>query len=234
MALDTAGAAAAEPFARATGTAELPVQVQRIMGWSDPLWKHAGPVEFPCLLDPLHQVARLYDIVNVPTAVWIDEQGRIVRPPESAGADDVVRHIDPESAEIPDAIAERGRRVRSLYVDAVRDWVVNGEKSPFALSPELVQRRLQGIGAQAAWATAHFQLGAFLQTRGHAEAARPHFEEAVRLRPESWTFRRQKLAVADRAAIGNLAAGPEFWQAVTALRDTPYYPPLDLPGMPER
>ena len=36
------------------------------------------------LLDPTHLVSTLYNMTNVPTGVWINEEGRIVRPNEVA------------------------------------------------------------------------------------------------------------------------------------------------------
>ena len=39
---------------------------------------------FTALVDPHHTVSSLYQMVNVPTGVWIDESGNIVRPPEVA------------------------------------------------------------------------------------------------------------------------------------------------------
>lgn len=228
IALDTAGEAAAGAFARAGDAGALGPLAKRIMGWSDALWARAGRPTYPCLLDVQHGVAELYDITNVPMAVWIDEEGRIVRPPETAGAFDVVRHIDVTTFGIPDEVARQGEDARTRYVDAVRDWVRKGPRSRFALPPEEIARRSRGPGDAAARAQACFQLAAWLWRHGDADAARPYFEEAVRLRPESWTFRRQKLAVADAAAIGNFAAGPEYWEAVQALGDRPYYAPPDL------
>jgi hypothetical protein len=232
VALDTAGSRAAQVFAEAENLSDVPPPIQHIMGWDEALWSRAGRPQFPCLIDETHRVARLYDIVNVPTAVWIDEQGRIVRPPESAGAFDVVKHIDFETFAIPDDVAARGRAVRHQYVDAVRDWVRKGDASAYALSPAEVQRRLHGPGEEASLATAHFQIGVHLYRAGAHEAAQPFFEEAVRLRPESWTFRRQKIAVGSEEAIGDFAATPEYWEAVEKLGDRPYYEPVDMPGMP--
>jgi hypothetical protein len=40
--------------------------------------KAAEPTH-PSLLDPMHIVTELYNTRNVPTSIWIDEQGRIVR-----------------------------------------------------------------------------------------------------------------------------------------------------------
>ena len=39
------------------------------------------------LVDEKHTVATLYGMVNVPTGVWIDERGKIVRPNEVAFID---------------------------------------------------------------------------------------------------------------------------------------------------
>ena len=53
-------------------------------------WIEAAKPDYPCLIDRDHHVADLYNMVNVPQAVWIDEEGRIVRPPENAGSSDCV------------------------------------------------------------------------------------------------------------------------------------------------
>ena len=43
-----------------------------------PWIKEAAP-SYPALIDRDHRVADLYNMVNVPQAVWIDEEGHIVR-----------------------------------------------------------------------------------------------------------------------------------------------------------
>src|SRR5262245_32695753 len=63
---------------------------------------------------------------------------------------------------------------------------------------------------------------------GRPDAARPHLEEAVHLRPESWSFRRQAIVLSDPALTGQVAATPEYWQAVMSLGDGP----IDMKGMP--
>ena len=47
-------------------------------------WIDEAEVEYPCLIDENHRVADLYNMVNVPQAVWMDESGTIVRPVETA------------------------------------------------------------------------------------------------------------------------------------------------------
>ena len=38
-------------------------------------WIELGKPAYPCLIDVDHDVARLYNMINVPQAVWIDEDG---------------------------------------------------------------------------------------------------------------------------------------------------------------
>jgi len=54
----------------------------------------------------------------------------------------------------------------------------------------------------------------------------------VRLEPDSWRIRRQKIVLSDPSLTGQLASTPEFWQAVQALGDRYYYPPTEMAGMP--
>ncbi len=226
ISLDTAGERAAGAFARSAEVGPL--------ARSLPPGVKLSRATYPLLRDEQHLVAQLYGITNVPMAVWIDEDGRVVRPPEPAGTYDVVKHIDVKTFRVPEEITKRAGQVRATYFDAVRDWVRNGAKSRFAFAPEEVAKRAHGPGDAAARGHACFALGAWLWRNGQAEASKRWLEEAVALQPDNWAFRRQKIAVADDAAIGNFAATPEFFQAVqtTAAAGKRYYDLIDMPGMP--
>src|SRR5688500_5595409 len=97
--------------------------------------------EHPALIDEAHLLDELLGIVNVPSGVWIDEQGTIVRPPEPAfpGRAVIAELPIPEGA--PLRIAEMMREAGKMridprrYVAALRDWVVQGPDSGFALAP---------------------------------------------------------------------------------------------------
>jgi len=91
---------------------------------------------------------------------------------------------------------------------------------------------MRGVDADDSLATAWFRLGVWLAGHGERDASQRALDEAVRLHPESWRFRRQKIVLGDRALTGQLAATPEFWQAVQALGDRRYYPPTEMDGMP--
>lgn len=40
------------------------------------------------------------------------------------------------------------------------------------------------------------------------------------------------MQLAEPEGFGELAAGPDFWSAVDALGDDPYFPPIEMEGMP--
>jgi len=185
-------------------------------------WIHAARATHPSLIDERHVTAELYGVVNVPEAVWIDESGRIVRPTETAGSSDAFRtQLDRSTKQMsPEGLAER-ERVRGAYVHALRDWAEAGPASAYALSEDAARRRLPRHADAHARAAATFRLGQYLHAREHAEAASPYLAEARRLHPESWSLRRQTWELEEPGKAG----GPEFWAAVDALGDQPYYPP---------
>jgi hypothetical protein len=191
-------------------------------------WIEVASPGYPCLIDRDHLTAELYNLVNVPQAVWIDEAGRMVRPPETAGSTDGFRAMDRKNFTMPQAALEERQRVKTAYLDAVRDWAVHGASSPYALDAKAVMERLIVPDAANAQAHAHFRLGQALLRDGQTAEAAAEFAEATRLHPDSWAMWRQ---TADKDARG-LAVGEAFWRRVDALGDRPYYAPVAL-GQPD-
>ena len=166
-------------------------------------------------------------MVNVPQATWIDEAGRIVRPPENAGQSDSFRSMDRASGLMTASqIAERAR-VKAVYVEAVRDWLLKGAQSDHAFDAEAARAHLRLPDADAAQAQVHFQLAQHLMLAGRDKEATLHFTKASRLHPRSWTMFRQ---AAPKSASGT-ASGPDFWARVDALGDEPYHLPIDMKGI---
>lgn len=190
-------------------------------------WIRAANPTYPSLIDRQHVVADLYDMVNVPTAVWINEDGRIVRPPETAGTNESFRAMDPKTFRLPDEALQSLRHTRQVYLAALRDWAEKGDASEFALSEDEVLQRLNEPNSDHALAAVNFRMGEYLFEQGQTEAAVPYFDEAKRLRPESWAYRRQAWALEEPVKAG----GPEFWSAVSALGKEKYYAEIDMPGM---
>jgi peroxiredoxin len=187
-------------------------------------WIEAASPSYPCLIDRDHLAAELYNLVNVPSAVWIDEAGHMVRPPETAGMTDSFRAMDRQTFALPEAARDIRDRAKAAYLDAVRDWALRGAASPHALGAETVLSRLKVPDAAVAEAHAHFRLGQALLRDGRADEAAAAFAEATRLHPASWAMWRQ---TAEKSANG-LAVGEAFWRRVDALGDRRYYEPADL------
>lgn len=197
-------------------------------GAPDP-WIEAANPTYPVLIDRTHQLAASYGIVNVPTAVWIDERGQIVRPAEVAGAYEAFRHVDPELGRIPDEHVKHSKQVRRAYLEAIKDWVARGSESEHALSAAEIRDRQPANDPAVAEAHARFRLGQHLEANRDAEGARAQFDEASRLHPDSWAIWRQAAGKLENG----IAAGPAFSARLQAGGDRRYYPPVEMAGMPD-
>ncbi len=198
-------------------------------------WIEASHAEYLCLVDAEHRISDLYGLVNVPQAVWIDERGLIVRPPENPGWTDDWRHNAGALAEMSaEERKTRGRLMtpeqaaardagRLAYMDALEDWVHTGRHE---LARDAARRALPALTPEIAQAQAHFRLGVWLRCHGRAAEGDRHLAEAHRQHPESWTIWRQS---AELAQAGG-ASGTEFLKRMAALGDKPYYPAPGLPG----
>jgi AhpC/TSA family len=191
-------------------------------------WIDAARPTYVTLLDRDHRLADLYGIVNVPQAVWIDENGRIVRPPEPAGAYEGFRKMDRTTREVPEAVAQLTAQTKHAYLDAIRDWVNRGTESAHALGAETTRARMPALTEKTAEAHAMFRLGQHLLRHGEAAEGQRWLREASARHPESWCIWRQQAGVTEQG----LAAQPDFWARVDALGDRRYYARIDMPGMP--
>lgn len=184
-------------------------------------WIEQAKSSYWQLIDTEHRLSDLYNLVNVPQAIWIDEQGRIARPPETAGSTDHFRRMDLKTRTMSPEDQAARLAARQAYLDAVRAWVTAGKH---ALSADAARKALPKVTPEIAEAHARFRLGVWLRTQGRTAEAARQFAEASRLHPDSWSMWRQ---AADLDEVGK-ASGPEFWQRVQALGDRPYYPPPKL------
>ncbi len=197
-------------------------------------WIEAAQPEHPSLIDQAHVVDELFGITNVPSGVWIDEAGTIVRPPETAyprRPDYEDREIPPDASPVEAAGIAEVRKLRTeaeKYVSALRDWVEHGAESRFALAPEEVLRRSRTRPAEEAQAAAHFELGQHLHHLGRAEDAVRHFQEAYRLQPDNWTYKRQAWTLLAPHETPLAVYGSDWLTDVRKIGAENYYPPLDL------
>jgi hypothetical protein len=176
----------------------------------------------------------LLGIVNVPSGVWIHDRGLIVRPPEPAFPWRPRQPSDELLSQLPPLLVEQLREAQKMridpdrYVAALRDWVEHGESSPYALSPEDVVARSSPVSEELSRAAASFEMGQHLHHAGDAVGAAQWFQEAHRLAPENWTYRRQAWSLADPLQGPTDVYDSDWLTAVRKLGAENYYPPLEL------
>ncbi len=173
-----------------------------------PYVERAAPAH-PSLIDVDHAVADLFNVVNVPTMIWIDERDRIVRPNDQQFGTDLF-------------VALTGRP-SAPFLRAVRAWVANGEG---ALQPDDVRAQQLLPTPEQQLARAEFRLGWHLHQLGRRDAAEHHFLRAGELAPGDWTIRRGSLPI---RGIDPMTS-PEFlalWQEGAPTYPTALLPPVD-------
>jgi hypothetical protein len=197
-------------------------------------WIERAQPRHPSLIDAGHVVDRLFGIVNVPSGVWIDEQGWIVRPPETAyprRPSFLDRDVQPTD---PPHVAARIRAVKQLviepekYMHALRDWVEHGSNSHYALAPDEVLRRSRPRPLAEAQAAAHFELAQHLYRIGRTDAAVPHFRAAHELQPDNWTYKRQAWSMADPTQGPTQLYAGDWLLDVQNIGAEHYYAALDM------
>jgi peroxiredoxin len=167
-------------------------------------------ITLPVLYDPQHLLTELYAISNVPTVVWIDEDGAIVRPNGEAFSSDLFRDITGVDS--------------SAHTDAVRRWVLDG------VVPELSGRAPQLVGHltdDEVAARLHFRVAAEALRQGDQVTAGSHLDTAGRLAPDDLTIWRAAMPL-----IGEDPFGADFYVRYQAWRESgsPFH---GLPAMTE-
>jgi hypothetical protein len=160
-------------------------------------WVEAATPTYPVVVDPDHAVAERYGILNVPTAIWIDEDDRIVRPPDITPADDMWRDFTGIDS--------------SVHHDALRAWVRDGT---LPMPADQVEQLVPELAPEAQLARLERRVGAYLLRVGRAGAARAHLERALELAPLDWTIRRGTMPLRGEDPFGEqFFAFMGEWQA---------------------
>lgn len=153
-----------------------------------PIIEEAAPTH-PSLIDTEHVLSERFHITNVPTILWIDEEGRICRPHDAQFGTDTFT-------------AFHGKR-SAPYLEMIRAWVRTGEGA----LPEAEVRKLRPAPTpESELSRVEAALAWHLSQQGRTEAAERHFERASSLAPLDWTIRRGSMPVRDMNPFG-----PEFF-----------------------
>jgi hypothetical protein len=149
-------------------------------------WIEAAEPTFPVVVDTAHVTAERYGITNVPSVVWVDEEGRIVKPPTIAPGDD--QFVDFTGID------------SQLHHEALRRWVATGELPDSAEVEPPVRTEEEQL------ALAERRVAAWLVAHDRPEAAAVHLARATELSPWDWTVRRGGIAMTG----GDPFLGDEF------------------------
>ena len=166
-------------------------------------------VTYTSIIDVDHTISSLYNLVNVPAAVWIDETGKIVRINEGAYA---------ESHKL--GSIEFGT---DDYAPAVRDWVKNGADSKYVWDVERVSSKIRQRTPDEAMGEPAFKLANYFFKQDDLERANLYWDKAQELHPDSWNFHRQ-----DWSFLKPEETNRNWTRKVGTLGDKPYYAPLEL------
>jgi len=143
--------------------------------------------------------------------IWIDEQGRVVRPAEPAWTNDQTMKIGEKN------IVTEG----TAYLTALRDWVAKGDKSQYVLPDEEFARRVKPRSKEEMEAEASFKLAVYFHQSGQNELAEKYFSRAQQLNPDDWNYHRQDWSFTPTEA------GKKWLDKFNKL-DQPYYPKLEI------
>ena len=163
------------------------------------------------MIDTQHTVSSVFQFVNVPTGVWIDEKGRVIRPAEPSWNQNRIYDYGDKR------IVTEGE----TYVAALRDWVRNGETSAYVLSDDEFARRVKSRSSAEMEAEASFKLAVWFQRSGQSQLASKYFDHAQQLNPEDWNYYRQQWSFTPQEA-------GQKWLDKFRKEDQPYYPKLEI------
>jgi hypothetical protein len=190
----------------------------------------------PSLVDQAHEMVGLFGMTNVPFAIWIDEDGAILRPAEVAFAPRQSRDDAQDRDAFMEQLPQRQRTIIAAmtvnmrdtdrYAVAVRDWAANGAESRYVLSEDEVIERSRPRPPEFGLAAAHFDLAQHLHRAGYPLDAVPHFQEAHRLDPTNWSYHREALSLVD-PAWGEVYER-DMLSEVELVGPETFYPPLDM------
>ena len=159
-------------------------------------WIERAQPTHPSLIDEAHVLGELYNMVNVPTVVWINEAGEIVRPNDVAFT------------------TERGGRYAKVSTAAQMELLGRWIRGDLATnSSDEIRSHMKTPTARDQLARAHFGLGLWLHNQDRLEAAAWHFQVAGELAPHDFMIRRGTMRY-----VGSDPFGEEFRQMVRDWR----------------
>jgi len=180
-------------------------------------WFIDANATYKCVVDPSHKISTLFGWVNVPTAAWIDEQGKIVRVNEDAYAG---VHTVP-TARKPYTFGG------TVFGKATIAWVKNGLSTHLQQAPEKLKANICSQSTADLLADAYFKMGLYFEGEKELNNAEKYLQIAQELAPNNWNIHRQSWTFK-----GTDYAIQQWREKTKAMykedNSWTYYEPLDL------
>ncbi len=179
-----------------------------------PIFDAANPT-YVQVVDENHVISSAFNFVNVPSAAWVDEEGRIVR-------------IDEGTYAMSYELGEGEQKVSfgtDVYAPAVKDWAAQGSASNYVQSASVVTGNIRESSVDQQKADAAFRLGNLFRSHGRKEKAEHYWNMAQSLNPDSINFFRQNLTLSEEGS-----AGEKFrkMRDEYEMHGKDYYRPLEI------
>ncbi len=174
-------------------------------------------VTYTAIIDEKHRISSLYNFVNVPSAAWIDEEGKIVRINEGTYARE---HV----------FGTNFKFGTDDYAPAVRDWVAKGADSQFVWDAQRVSEKIKQRTPEAERAEPAFKLSTFFLASNNQDKADEYSRMAQELSPDNINYFRQDLSFTAEGSSGATFAAKT---AALAAEGKDYYAPLELEATPK-
>ena len=132
-----------------------------------PIFDEANPTYIQ-VVDPDHIISSVFNFVNVPSAAWVDEEGRIVR-------------IDEGTYSKIHEFGEGDRKIsfgNDGYAPALKDWVAKGRNSEYVQSAATVTGNIRQPTSDQLKADAAFRLANLFRAHGQKDKAEQYWEAA--------------------------------------------------------
>jgi peroxiredoxin len=169
-------------------------------------------ITMPVLYDPHHLLTELYAISNVPTVVWIDEEGHIARPIGAAQGSDLFADFTGIEAK--------------PHLDEVRRWVSQGV---VPITEDDARQAVADLSEEEVLARLHFRVASAAHREGREEVTRRHIARASELAPDDLTIWRAGMPLVGEDPFGDaFIVRYEAWRG----RGSPAHglPPVAGPG----
>ncbi|MCX2980553.1 hypothetical protein EYC98_06655 [Halieaceae bacterium IMCC14734] len=183
-----------------------------------PIFDAANPTYIQ-VVDQDHIISSAFNFVNVPSAAWIDEEGKIVR-------------IDEGTYSQLHEIGEGEQKISfgtDVYSPALKDWIAKGAASVHVQSAEAVTSNIRQHTPDQLRADAAFRLANLFREHGQSDKAEHYWEMARALNPDSVNFIRQNLTLTEEGS-----AGESFMNLMGEYmsQGKDYYRPMDIEPEP--